>query len=504
MKQKIISFFHRKEFYTALIATFILGIIAHGFVMTNYNFNHDSLTFAFSEDFIWKISLGRFMQPISSVIRGNIHVPWLIGIFSMIYIALTTYLLTKMFKITKKLYIIGISGILVTNTILSITNATYMHEADSFMLSLLLSVLAVYLFDKNKFSFLLSSVFLMMSIGLYQAYFQIALLLFIIIIFLKALKNNPLKEIIKYFGKVVLTFILAFILYYLIHKLTLVIFDITIIDSYNSVNNIYSIINIGIFRDLYDSVMNSMSFYFLGATYNFGITTIIYALSAVMLLLIIIRLIIKHKLTKSSIVVVIISAIAFICSLNIIYILSGGFTHHLMVYSICMPLVLLIIVISKENNKILQGIGIFVIFAVIYTNIIYSNQLYLKKDIEYNATHELYSRIVSDIEEIEGYIPNQTPVVFAGHFDYNDNYQYLDLFSHINEMGTMGKQSITYKYTYQQWNDFLVNSPLNIIIDDDLIITEEVVEMPLYPYQGSIKIVNDTVVVKISNENYTG
>ncbi len=504
MTKKLISFFHRKELYIALIATFILGILAHGFVFFNYSFSHDSLTFAFSNDAMWKISLGRFMQPVGMLIRGNIHTPWVIGMFSMLYISLTTYFLSKIFKIKKPLYIVGISGLLVTSSILTLTNATYMHEADSFMLALMLAVLSVYIFDKAKYNFLISSILLTMSLGFYQSYFQIALAIFVILIFLKVLNNEKLKNIAKYFGKVALTFIVAFILYYIIHKLTLIIFNIEIIDSYNSISNIYSILNLGIFRDIYDSVLQTMSFYFLGSTYNFWITTIAHALSAILIIILLIKKVIKAKLTKTNITLVIISGIAFIISLDLIYILSGGFTHHLMVYSICMPLILLIVLLDHKSNKILSQIGIVVVFITIYSNIIYANQVYLKKDLDYNSTQELFSRMVSDIEEIDGYIPKVTPVIFVGHLDFNPNYEYNKLFSDLNEMGLTSKQSITYHYTFQQFNDYIVNSPLVIIPTMEYNENKNIVEMPLYPNKGSIELIDDKVFVKLSNDNYTG
>ena len=45
---------------------------------------------------------------------------------------------------------------------------------------------------------------------------------------------------------------------------------------------------------------------------------------------------------------------------------------------------------------------------------IYANRLYLKKDLEYDATQSVMTRVLDRVEQLDGYEPGETPVCFIG------------------------------------------------------------------------------------------
>ena len=47
-------------------------------------------------------------------------------------------------------------------------------------------------------------------------------------------------------------------------------------------------------------------------------------------------------------------------------------------------------------------------------SIVFSNQVYLKKNLELESTLSLMSRVIQRIEETEGYTPGYTPVAILG------------------------------------------------------------------------------------------
>ena len=83
---KIQTTFKRNQFLLVfcLASTFIIGLITHAYMFFSDSFSHDSLNeFNGIDNNIWKIQLGRFFIPVYKLLtRGNVTLPWLIGIFS--------------------------------------------------------------------------------------------------------------------------------------------------------------------------------------------------------------------------------------------------------------------------------------------------------------------------------------------------------------------------------------------------------------------------------------
>ena len=99
----------------------------------------------YHNDDLWKIALGRHMTPFYRSLRTPFGAPWLIGALSLIYLSFSVYFLVKLFDIRNMKLIALVSGVFATNFSLTALNATYMHDADVYMLAVLLYVLSAYL-----------------------------------------------------------------------------------------------------------------------------------------------------------------------------------------------------------------------------------------------------------------------------------------------------------------------------------------------------------------------
>ena len=89
-----------------------------------------------------------------------------------------------------------ISGILVTFPVLTSTFA-YVFTMDGYMLAIFLAVLSVYLASKKKLGFLIGGIALALSMGIYQAYLPIAILLCIYKVCIILLTDKEKKEFQK-------------------------------------------------------------------------------------------------------------------------------------------------------------------------------------------------------------------------------------------------------------------------------------------------------------------
>ena len=66
----------------AMLYTLAFLLIMHGFRFVSLGFSHDALAFAAPTDFEWKVSLGRYMQPVYWKLRGYVAAPYLVGLMT--------------------------------------------------------------------------------------------------------------------------------------------------------------------------------------------------------------------------------------------------------------------------------------------------------------------------------------------------------------------------------------------------------------------------------------
>jgi hypothetical protein len=207
----------------------------------------------------------------------------------------------------------------------------------------------------------------------------------------------------------------------------------------------------------------------------------------------------KPEIKRSKIILQICILILFPLGMNFVCIMSKGMEHTLMIYAFVFMYIFAVSVSEvafAAKGKLIPKIGLIIcILCVVWSNVVYANQTYLKKDLQEKAITSLMTRIVSDIEDIDGYEAGVTPVAFYGSFEASDYVQELYGFEDVLPYG-MGKSTLTYIGTEQALLKYILNVPMNVVSlsDEDADITK----MPTYPTNGSIGYVGDVIVVKIS------
>lgn len=125
-----------------LTAVFYFSAYFYRFFTLGYA--HDSLLIDQSIDMTWQIQLGRFLQPVYLLFRGDIAVPYLIGLLAYLYLAAAICLVVDLLSLSSTLSISLVCMALCANTTLTRLHGTFHMMADSYMLALLLSVLCVF------------------------------------------------------------------------------------------------------------------------------------------------------------------------------------------------------------------------------------------------------------------------------------------------------------------------------------------------------------------------
>ena len=122
---------------TVAAAAALCMLLAHGFAFTNLFPNHDSTVLVFDAQWTMYV-LGRWAQNLYfPLVRGKIAAPWLIGAFSIVYLALTGYIIAKLLHLRRWSAAL-LTGLLGTCASVTAQLATYTYETDAYLLAMLL------------------------------------------------------------------------------------------------------------------------------------------------------------------------------------------------------------------------------------------------------------------------------------------------------------------------------------------------------------------------------
>ena len=183
-----------KETKIAFLSTFLITILIHLYKFVNTLPNHDSVYNYYSDQNV--LGSGRWALSLACGISSYWDLPWVIGLLSCIYIALTVVVIVALFKM-KNPILIGLTGALIGASPSITETFFFLFTADGYMIAMFLAALAVYLSrieETRKSRLVLSGICICVSCGIYQAYVSFALILAVCYFIDVLLQNNHSKE----------------------------------------------------------------------------------------------------------------------------------------------------------------------------------------------------------------------------------------------------------------------------------------------------------------------
>lgn len=498
-----------RKLKTAFISVIILGLMAHLYCWIDYNYSHDSALTFIQTDGIWQVSIGRYLQPLYVLIRGELYSPVVIGALSLLFLGISTYYLTEIFEINKTSGIVLTAGVLSTNSVITFSSATYIYLLDIYMFALMCSIIAVYLCKKYKYGWIASVFLLTISMGLYQSYWQVGIAVLLFTLIFDILKNEKFKKIFMKALKYLAVLLGSCVLYYVGNKIALAYYHVTPADSYNSITALKDLIHfeniMGLVKGTYKYVIN---FFINPKIFHVGLVRITSIISFVFSLVMIIWISLKNNIKLLNWILLILLLILIPLGGNIVYIIAQGTEHDLMVYSFFISYIYLLALCElakNEKTKIFvrsyEITAICCVSILVFNSIIFSNQIYVKKRAEFKFTYSTFERIIGRIESIDNYDIGSTKVIFIGEL-YHNNITSNKPYFNYSGTGNEGNHSVTYMATYSSFINNIMQYPMNIVMDEAIINdyknNKEVVEMKKFPSKDCVKMIDDTVIVKLS------
>lgn len=485
-------------------------LFAHGYRFSNNMYAHDALLQIYQDDSAWQIALGRVLQPVLLFLRGGLCNPWLISFCAVLWLSFSAYLVADLLEIRKLIPINITAGVMSCNAVLTSLNASFLPWVDFFMLSLFLSVAGVWLCKKGSWKFFCLGVAAMAAaMGIYQAYISVSIVLVIFLLIRQAQESEKIscffKKTVYYCGAL----LAAALLYYLMWQVIRRIFGIWVADSYNGLASLGDYTETSFFSTIvlaYQKVFYYLTHpdVFVTMTFRGRSLSIVwrYLLCAANIIAaasLVFHVVQKNRKKERKIWQYLFQALLILAlpaAMNFVCIISKGNDHILTLYSLVMLYVYTAALTEEARGLWVKAAVWLSVLCVIWTNVVYANQVYLKRELQERAVTSFMTRLVEEMEEVEGYEPGVTPVAFCGPFGSSPYLQEMEGLEDLLPYG-MTKTPLTYTGTEEAFIKYELAAPINytkISWDEP-----EVVRMPTYPGEGSIAFVGDVLVIKISD-----
>jgi len=490
----------------AFLVTFIIGMLAHLPALSSDIPNHDGLASMYFDQNM--ITSGRWFLGTACGISSFYSLPWLIGVLSVFYISVTAVFLVKLLEVKDSMTAGIIGGMLVTFPSLA-SNFAYVFTMDGYMAGLLLAVLSVYLVSRYKLGFLFGGIALAFSMGTYQSYLPIAMLLSLYMVATIFMSESNVKEKIKNALKYLYMGAMGVGLYYVILKILLKLQG-KVLDTYQGINGMASAEGAGILSTVKHIYADFVSFTLTGNVLFSNVFSLIAVIAlGVSFGAALIYSAIKKGMVKS--VWFYVWSLLFVLLIplftNIILVISPNVTYHLLMrYQYCFFGIMAVAFISKvlyenENLITLAWVSLIAGVVIIFCYAVSDNVAYSNLQKKYEKTYAYCLRLADRIEQTEGYYQG-IPIYMIGVVG-DDNFPDTDITASVTDhmIGISGDWLLYTPKNYQEFYKYYMGITFNFLMPDEANYYDsaEYVAMPSFPMAGSTKVVDGVLYVKTEN-----
>lgn len=520
--EKIKQYFNQQRKLIVLI-TIIVGIITHFLLLSNLIVSQDGLLNGVHYTAGgYEASLGRWGIDFFDSLRNNIALPFLTTLLSIVIMGFINLLLIDIFEIKSKIFQIFTILSVVVSPSLCMT-LLYSYTADAYLFAMFFSIFTVYSFYKianKKIGIPLGIISFILMLATYQSYMGITIGL-IVMLSIKRLcsEENSTFEVIKDLFTKAIWIILAGILYFIITKMLLYINGLTM-STYKGTNQISFAT---VFGSLLPSIQNAyvafLKYFFAdGIILNRAwkrekLFLIIFILGVVIYLALFVKALKTKNNSKEVWIRFSIATILMLglpLALNIVILLAPGNEIYYLIATqmiLIIPFILTLFERLTEQSllEILINWGIvFVVSVIMLTYFLSIIVTYQTIDMTYHQAKTVATRIIDRMEQYPGYRSGMNKL-FAGVIDDVNFPKTLDIY---NLAVTNGMRSSIFHATYwgqeKTWKNFInvfCGIPIEFCKDYEyytIITSDEFKQMDIFPGKNSVKIIDDVMVVKFT------
>lgn len=429
MVDSIEGLFRSHRVIFVLASCFAFGALAHLFAYTNLFPTHDALyNQCFdSLEFAHQTALGRFLLPAFVALSGStVSLPVTAGFLSLLFLGLLSLIVIDTFRLDA-VTSIAVSGIIVTNRTIVALTATYLPWLSADCFAALLAGFAFYLWSKQteksaevRVCWIAGSIAcLFAALALYQAMISVFLVLVAAKSVVDLAQGGEVRSAMKWGCLAIAIILLAGIFYFGAFKAIKAFLGLQVIDTYNSIDSLGKS-GEGMITRLsacYGQVFDLFFGVKLVNVFPRALIRVVYACLFIAGVLVAIGLCLKNARTAGSVIVVVALLALMPFLANVCRVLNAD-THDLMYLGVWFLAVVPVLILSGGGAAPSKALPkVFVVLCLMFlafSNIQTANLAYQVKKADFDATVNLMVEVTSRIDQIDGYVEGETPVVFAG------------------------------------------------------------------------------------------
>lgn len=494
-------------------STFLIAFLIHFYKFSNTLLNHDSLFCFYSDQN--RLESGRWFLSTACGISSYFDLPWVIGLLSTIYIALTVVVIIELFRVKNPIVILLIGGL--TSAFPSIT-ATFFYEftADGYMLAMLLAALAVYHSNFEHTGWkttILSIVFICLSCGIYQAYVSFALMLSLFYFVNELLENRRTsQEYRKYILRQILIYAVGMILYYLIWKICMAVQGVEA-NSYQGIDKVSKLSGINFsftwfIRGVFNCIKTLYLFFTDWNVFEYGLTlyVVLNILFIVVFCAALLTAAYKSGLLRRKVhlLLALLSLVLCVLCPGMWHFVSEEVCYHaMMLQSLSLLYIYGAILFDRWFKSKFSNIAAILLAIIIFNNTIVANIAYYYMGKTYEQSYATGLEMVMRIHDLEGEYDFDKIAVVGGRMEEVSTEVLSEEAQHIHMMSQFLETDLLYDNIHVQYfleNIFHINNSFATVAECETLEAQSVIlEMKTWPSTDSMQAINGVLVIKIGD-----
>lgn len=493
----------------AFWSAFFIGLLVHMPILLSDIPNHDGLDSLYFDQNM--ITSGRWFLTVACGFSSYYNVPWVIGLIGLIFLGLSAAALVELLDVQERWAVIAISGLLTTFPALASTLA-YVYTFDGYMLALLLAVLSVLLTKKYKFGFLPGAVCLALSMGVYQIYLSVAMILSLFVCLEHIATEKRIRDKVRRCLFYPCMGVVGAELYFILLKILLKVQGKELA-SYQGINNLAEGAGqkVGMGERLVHLYRDFGAFTLKGnVIWNHWISMLLIVAIITAGLVLFLEMGLNRKWWKNpgTFAIIIGAVFLFPVATNIILVISPTVNYHLLMrYQWILYLVGPVAFVSRCQKdsglkRIMEWITFIAAFGMVFLYGLTDNIAYTNLQKKYEKTYAYCVRLLDRIEQTEGYYQG-IPIAMIGVVG-EEQFPATDYTQSVTS-GMTGMYGDMLLYTGPNYQKFIQNylgASLNILPAEamaQMYYDQEYVDMDSFPGENSIRIIDGIMYVKTEN-----
>ena len=470
---------------TALYSLLLL-FAAHAFCFFNLTYSSGSVMLHAASGRSAQIEAGHYLLPLYWRIRGSISAPLWVGMLSALYLTAVNLVLVILLSMQRPLSIFALCGATTVNAAVLSICAASLHTADAVFLALLLGALACLCCLRMRWGALPGTLLLTAALALDANAFAFFAALTLIVLLADLLDNRRarLPDAVVPFAAL----ITALLLHQLGHMFFL---------RRNGMQSETGFLLFG--GDLLGAYCAPIRAVFSPLTAYAQLSAALRALLMLLCAASIVRLA-RRNAGKALLLAAGLLLLPLLCGATFL----SGQENLQIVPAYCLLDVCVVMHLSRltPESRMMRRLTAAAFSILFLGNIVFSNQVYLKKNLELEATLSMMSRVITRMEKVPGYQVGYTPVAIVGTPEDSIFSVKRTGFEHLSALdAAKGNFAIASEMDMIWYMWEVLGYPVNFVSTYDLsriAKTDAVLSMPVFPQEGCCAFVDDVLVVKLS------